>query len=133
MLVTAGAKVSYSERRNYFIRLIRQTNKDDISRAIEAFEGYPEELSKFLNHRNGADGYSLLHDAAEHDRMDVIQLLLQYGADVTTMDSEQSLDLGRVNPRTVLHVAVWEGHKSIFDLLLKHASEQCDKEKLDGL
>ena len=130
MLVAAGAKVSHSESGNYFIRVTRQTNKDDISQAIKAFEGYPEELSKFLNHRNGADGYSLLHDAAEHDRMDIIQLVLQYGADVTTMDAEQSLDLGRVNPRTVLHVAVWNGHISIVDLLLNYASEKCDKEKL---
>lgn len=130
MLVAAGAKVSPSERQNYFIRVTRQTQKDDILRAIEAFEGYPEELSKFINHRNGADGYSLLHDAAQHDRMDIMELVLQHGADVTTMDAERSLDFGRVNPRTVLHVAVLQGHKPIVDLLLKHAAQKCDKDKL---
>lgn len=130
MLVATGASISPSERGNYFIRVTRQTDKDIICEAIGAFEGYPEELRKFLNHRNGADGYSLLHDAAQHDRLDVAQLVLEYGADATTMDAEPSLDFGRVNPRTALHVANWEGHKRIVELLLKHAYHQCDEAKL---
>ncbi|KAL8720021.1 MAG: hypothetical protein Q9225_003066 [Loekoesia sp. 1 TL-2023] len=71
MLVTAGAKLSPSHRRDYFFRFATGTGVEVLEHFIAAFEGHPEELSKFLNHRNHADGYSILHDAAEHNRPDM--------------------------------------------------------------
>ena len=71
---------------------------------ISAFEKYQKELTKFLNHRNRRDGYSLLHDAAQHDRLDITQLVLEHGADATTMD--------------------------VIFILLHYAKEQCDQARL---
>lgn len=130
MLVGAGAEITPSHRGEYFIRINRQTNIDDVRDAISAFEGHQKELTKFLNHRNGRDGYSLLHDAAQHDRLDIAQLVLEYGADATTMEAESYLDFGKVEARTALHVANWEHHKRVVDILLHDATEHCDQVRL---
>lgn len=130
MLIEAGAKITPSHRSEYFIRINRQTNIDVIRHAISAFDGYREELLKFLNHRNRADAHSLLHDAALHDRLDIAQLVLEKGADPTTMEAESYLDFGKVESRTALHVANIEKHPRIVDILLRYAKEQCDKAQL---
>lgn len=106
-LIGIGANLTTSNRTEYFIRINRQTNIDDIRRAISAFDGHPEELHKFLNHRNRGDGFSLLHDAAQHDRLDIAQLVLKRGADATTMEAESSLDFDKVQSGTALHIANW--------------------------
>ncbi len=130
MLVGAGAEITPSHRCEYFIRINRQTNIDDVRGAISAFEGHQKELTKFLNHRNQRDGYSLLHDAAQHDRLDIAQLVLEHGADATTMEAESYLDFGKVEARTALHVANWEQHKRVVVILLHYAKEQCDQARL---
>ena len=130
MLIGIGAKLTTSNRSEYFIRINRQTNIDDIRHAISAFDGHPEELHKFLNHRNRGDGFSLLHDAAQHDRLDIAQLVLEHRADATTMEAESSLDFGKVDARTALHVANWERRKHVVEILLRYAKEQCDKARL---
>lgn len=130
LLVAGGAKVTRSHRRAYLLRFATETGVEVLERLIKAFDGYPEELRKFLNHRNSAEGYSILHDAAEHDRLDMAKLALEHGADPTTMDAEEGLDPSKVDVKTALHVAVWKGRRDIADLLLSYAKEQCDKEKL---
>ena len=130
MLIEAGAKVTPRNRSNYFIRVNQQTKIDDIRHAVTAFEGHQEELLNFLNHRNRGDGFSILYDAAQHDRLDIAQLVLEHGANATTMEAESSLDIGKVEARTALHIANWEGHKRIVDNLLRYAKKQCDKARL---
>ncbi|KAL9006563.1 MAG: hypothetical protein Q9188_000662 [Gyalolechia gomerana] len=130
MLIAVGAKVSPSHHRDYFLRFATGTGAEVLERFIKAFDGYPEELSKFLNHRNSADGYSILHDAAEHDRLDMAHLALDHGADPTTMDAEEGLDPSKLDIKTPLQVAVWKGHRKIVDLLLSHAHQRCDEAKL---
>ncbi|KAL8720022.1 MAG: hypothetical protein Q9225_003067 [Loekoesia sp. 1 TL-2023] len=46
------------------------------------------------------------------------------------MDGEEGLDPVKVDIKTALHVAVWEGHIQVVDLLLSHALRKCDKTKL---
>lgn len=130
LLIAAGAKVTRSNPRAYLFRFATGTEVEVLERFIKAFDPNPEELRNFLNHRNSSDGYSILHDAAEHDRPDMAQIALEYGADPTTMDAEDGLDPSKVDVKTALHVAVWKGRKSIADLLLSHAKQQCDKQKL---
>ncbi|KAI4120379.1 MAG: hypothetical protein LQ338_007060 [Usnochroma carphineum] len=130
LLLAAGAKLTPSTHQNYFFRFAAGADAQLVDRYIKTFDGYPEELKKFLNHRNRADGYSMLHDAAEHNRPDIAELILQHGADATTMDAEGGLDPSKLDVKTALHVAVWKGHRKIFDLLLKYALQQCNKAKL---
>ena len=130
LLAKAGAKLGCSRWKDFFIRVDTQTNIEDIKKAIEAFKDDKTELMQFLNHRNGSDGYSLLHDAAQHRRFDVLELVLSHGADPTTMDVESTLDFKKVDPKTALHVAIWEGRPRIASTLLERAAQQCDKEKL---
>ena len=129
LLLAAGAKVTTSTHQNYFFRFPTSTDVQVTHRFIEIFDGYPEELSKFLNHRNLDDGCSMLHDAAEHNRLDIAELILQHGADATSMDAEDGLNQRKLDIKTALHVAAWKGHRRIFDLLLKYALQQCDKDK----
>ena len=130
MLVTAGAKLTQSSHHDRLRRFATGTPLDVFQQDVDAFEGYPEELSKYLNHRNAVDGYSMLHDAAQHGRLDVAEFLLAHGADATTMDAESQLDGRTVDLKTALHVAAWEGRPRIATLLLEHAARQCDKPKL---
>ena len=130
LLVAAGAKLTQSHRHDYLRRFATGTPLSVFQQDIDAFEGHPEELRKYLNHRNGADGYSMLHDAAQHDRPDVAELLLAHGADATTMVAESQLDGRTVDLKTALHVATWEGRPRIVALLLEHAARQCDKATL---
>lgn len=129
LLLAAGAKVTTSTHQNHFFRVATRTDVQVVHRFIKIFDGYPEELGKFLNHRNLDDGYSILHDAAEHNRLDIAELVLQHGADATTMDAEDGLDPRKLDIKTALHVAAWKGYQRIFDLLLKYALQQCDKDK----
>ncbi|KAI4113757.1 MAG: hypothetical protein LQ345_005337 [Seirophora villosa] len=129
LLLAAGARITSSARRHYFYRLSPDTSLQVVKQFIEAFDDHPEELRNFLNHRNRADGYSMLHDAAHHNRPDIAQLILQHGADATTMEDEGGLDPYKVDVKTALHIAVWRGHRKIFDLLLSHALQQCDTDR----
>ena len=130
MLLAAGAKLEPSPYQHHFIRVTRQKNIEVFRQAIEAFEGHPEALSMYLNHRNGGDGYSLLHDAASQDRLDAAQLVLEHGADATTMDAEYMIDPKKVDCKTALHVAAREGRTPLVELLLRTATEQCDKAQM---
>ncbi|KAL9596338.1 MAG: hypothetical protein Q9219_005855 [cf. Caloplaca sp. 3 TL-2023] len=130
ILIAAGAQISPSHRRDYFFRFATETGIEVLEQFIGALESQPEELIEFLNHRNHADGYSILHDAAEHNRPDMAELALEHGADPTTMDAEGGLDPSKVDVKTALHVAVWKGHQKIVDLLLSRALQDCDKARL---
>ncbi|KAI4138069.1 MAG: hypothetical protein L6R39_006981, partial [Caloplaca ligustica] len=129
-LLAAGTTVTPSRQSDYLFRVAPGTKLKVVQRFIGAFEDYPEELVKFLNHRNRADGCSMLHDAAEYNRPEIADLILRHGADATTMDAEDGLDPSRVNVKTALHVAAWKGHRTIFHLLLKYALQQCDEARL---
>ncbi|KAL9012151.1 MAG: hypothetical protein Q9173_003064 [Seirophora scorigena] len=129
VLLAAGARITPSARRNYFYRFSSDTSLQVVKQFIEAFDDHPKELRNFLNHRNRADGYSMLHDAAHHNRPHIAQLILQHGADATTMENEAGLDSYKVDVKTALHIAVLRGHRKIFDLLLSHALQQCDTDQ----
>ena len=126
MLLDASAEVTPSNRGNFIFRINKETSLEEARNAIAAFGDHQEELVKFLNHRSGEDGFSLLHDAAVHDRLDIAQVVLQHGADVTTMKTES------VNSGTPLHHAVCLGRMHIVKLLLNHASQHCDKSTLSS-
>ncbi|KAL8831217.1 MAG: hypothetical protein Q9170_005388, partial [Blastenia crenularia] len=130
MLLALGAKYPRSHRHGHVFRLTGATGVEVLEQYIKVFEGYPEELNKFLNDRNYSNGYSILHDAAEHNRPDMAQLALQHGADPTTMDAEEGLDPAKVDIKTALHVAVWNGNRKVVDLLLSYALKQRDQSKL---
>ncbi|KAL8748477.1 MAG: hypothetical protein Q9184_007276 [Pyrenodesmia sp. 2 TL-2023] len=128
VLLVAGSKLTRGGHHSF---LSMKLETGDVKRFIKAFDGYPEELSNFLNHRSLVDGYSTLHSAAAHNRPDIAELILQHGADATTMDAEEGLNPDKVDMQTALHVAVWRGRRKLFDLLLDYALKQCDQAKLD--
>lgn len=89
-----------------------------------------EEAQKYFNHRAGQDGASILHGVARYHRIDIAQYLLNYGADLTTLNAESMLNTQRVDVATPLHLAVCEDLQPIIKLLLTHAAQKCDKATL---
>ncbi len=58
--------------------------------------------------KRGKSGKTLLHSAAELGYLDIVELLLKYGADRSLTD---------VYGRTALNLAQWEGHTEVVGLL----------------
>ena len=116
MLLSHGAQLAPNGCRRFFHRVTKTSSIDEIREIIHVLTDYPDELNKFLNHRNGTDGHSLLHDAAEHDRLDIAKFLLEKGADVRTLEVGSDID-----PKTSLHVASWRGHLELVNLFLEEA------------
>ncbi|KAL8927232.1 MAG: hypothetical protein Q9208_002408 [Pyrenodesmia sp. 3 TL-2023] len=133
ILLAAGAKLTLGGHHVFLsgFAIARKLETGDVKRFIEAFNGYPGELCIFLDHRNLDDGYSMLHSAAAYNRPDIAELILQHGADATTMNGEKGLNPDKVDMKTALHIAVWRGRREVFDLLLNHARQQCDPARLD--
>ena len=131
MLLNAGAKLTPSQRADYLRRFAGGTPLDDFRKDVECFDGHPEDLRLYLNHRNGTDGYSMLHDAARHGRFDVCEFLLaQPATDATTLEAEWMFDTKKINTATALHGAAWEGRPRQAAALLRRAREQCDEAQL---
>ena len=130
VLVDAGANITPQYRR-YCLIFKENPSVDEIrSLVVDGFGDNREEALKYVNHRAGHDGASILHDAAGIGRLDLAQYLLDYGADPTTLDAESMLDLQRVDTATPLHLAVCRNFQPIVRLLLERAALQCDKSKL---
>ncbi len=59
-------------------------------------------------------GQTPLHTIASKGSLDVLETLLEYGADVNVKDNED---------KTPLHIAFWNGHKDIIEALLTNGAE----------
>ena len=130
VLLDAGAKFTPAHNR-YCLIFKERPRVDEIQNLIgEGFGDHREEALKYFNHRAGQDGESILHDAAKLRRLDIVQYLLDYGADATTLDAESLLDFKRVDTATPLHLAVCGNFQPMVRLLLERAAQQCDKSKL---
>ena len=130
ILLDAGAKIIPAFHR-YGLIFKEKPSVDEIQTLVrEGFGDNREEVLKYLNHRAGQDGSSMLHDAAAFRRLDIARCLLDYGADPTTLDAESMLDLQRVDTATPLHHAVCTNFQPMVRLLLERAAQQCDKSKL---
>ncbi|MCJ1279590.1 hypothetical protein MMC21_007414 [Puttea exsequens] len=114
--------------RRWFSRIDDSTNLHDVELAIDAFRSHPEQLASFLNYRNGARGVTMLHEAARHNRVDIAELVLAEGADITTPHPVSFKDF---DPKTVLHVAAHHGQKAIFELFLDHARQRCNDQEFE--
>ena len=130
ILLDAGAKINPAYRR-YLLIFQERPRVDEIQNLLrDGFGDHREEALKYLNHRAGEDGASILHDVAEHQRLDLAQCLLDYGADPTTLDAESMLDLQSVDTATPLHHAVCSNFQPMVRLLLERTAQQSDKSKL---
>lgn len=139
LLLDTGAEVTPAFKRYALILKDWPTLTDVQTLLNEGFDGHNDQALKFLNHRAGQDGFSILHDIAtfgahhnlpQQRRLDLAQYIIDYGADPTTLDAEPTLDLQRVESATPLHYAVCENFQPLVRLLLSHAAERCDKPKL---
>jgi ankyrin repeat protein len=82
-------------------------------------------------------GRTALHLAAEKDRKEVVQLLLENGANVNAEEEEEKEQRGWreviTKGRTALHLAAEEGHKAVVQLLLENganvSAQEMKKEK----
>ena len=131
-LLDADARITLCTARNFIwrIRAQKETKIEEVHDAIAAFGDHKAELVKCLNIRNGDNGFSLLHEAACENRINIVQMALDYGADVTTMEVYSSAGPNTVTYDTPLHHAVCRNHVEIVNLLLAHAAQHCDKETL---
>ncbi|KAL6712970.1 hypothetical protein ACLMJK_009525 [Lecanora helva] len=129
ILLDAGARVTPCGARNFIwrIRVKKETKIEEVQEAIAAFGDHKEELTKYLNIQNGDNGFSLLHEAACENRIDVVQLALDHGADVTTTEVYSSKKPDSLHFSTPLHHVVCRNYPDIVNLLLSHASQHCDK------
>lgn len=71
-------------------------------------------MELIINAKNGKGGVTLLHLAAEHGHISVVELLLDKRADVGTESDTNS---------TPLHFAAGKGHKYIVELLLGNKAD----------
>ncbi|KAL8649382.1 MAG: hypothetical protein Q9226_005596 [Calogaya cf. arnoldii] len=73
----------------------------------------------------GADGKAPLHLAAMQGNPDIVQLLIDHGADINIATSLRGDDMERKynGQRTPLHWACDRGHESCVRLLIKHGAE----------
>ena len=130
ILLDAGAIITPAYRR-YCLIFQERPSVDEIQNLLgEGFGEHREEALKFLNHRCGESGASILRDVVGFQRLDLAQCLLDHGADPTTLDAESMLDLKDLDTATPLHLAVCGNNQPLVRLLLERAAQQCDKSKL---
>lgn len=130
ILLDAGAKITPAFH-DYCLIFEEKPKIDEIQNLTrDGFGDNREEGLKYLKHRAGQDGTSMLHDVAKFQRLDIAQCLLEYGADATTLDAESMLDLQRVDTATPPHHGVCSNFQPMVRLLLERAAQQCDKSKL---
>ena len=63
------------------------------------------------------EGETALHRAAEYGHLEIVQLLISYGADVDRRD------VSPVGPKTALHIAAHNGHVAIVQELLQNGAD----------
>lgn len=73
----------------------------------------------FINEHRGIIGKTPLHEATENHKLEIVQVLLDYGADVNAVSN---------GDYTALHIAATNGDTAIINLLL---SRNADIKKLD--
>ncbi|XP_055307789.1 serine protease persephone-like [Sitodiplosis mosellana] len=108
-------------------RVIRETNDNlsfkgkssdpkEIFRAVENgdVQQVRDLLAKGVNIRNYGDGYIPLHRAAANGYKDIVQLLIDNGADFRSIDK---------NGHTPLHKAAAHGHKDIAQLFIDRGAD----------
>jgi hypothetical protein len=75
--------------------------------------GYWEKGKEFLYYRN-KNGFTALHLAAEHGLLEVLNMLLEYGADVDIMDDEKCTPL--------MHTVACGGNVEVENMLLERGA-----------
>ena len=104
-----------------------QQTLHQLSNAIK--KGRTRKLEELLAKLDGIDfindhiryGKTLLHEAVESRRLDIVKVLLDKGADVNAVSNAND---------TALHIAATNGDTDIINLLL---SRNADIKKLDGI
>jgi ankyrin repeat protein len=115
--VTPGDVMAHLKNRGAFIDMATACHTGDIARVRELLQKDPTLANKLSEH----DGYYLgagapLANAAAVGRMDIVQLLLDHGAD-PNMPEEQYAPKGRA-----LYSAVYHGHFDVAKLLLERGA-----------
>jgi ankyrin repeat protein len=115
--VTPAQVMAHLKSRGAFIDLPTACHTGDIARVRELLEQDPSLANKLSDH----DGYypgagAPLANAAAAGRMDIVQLLLDHGAD-PNLPEEQYAPKGRA-----LYSAVYHGHFEIAKLLLERGA-----------
>ena len=120
-LVVGGADVEAGDRHgNLAIHLACREGFADVLRVLlqpitkeeEQWNNYDVSLQNF-NHTLGAvnyEGLTCLHLAASYNRVDVIKLLLENGADINVKAEKSG--------RTILHEVAWSGNLDLVKFLL---------------
>lgn len=106
-------------------KIITATSDGDI-RLVQHYLGIDNEnqnVLKFVD-VNGSNhkGYNPLHVAAMHGHIDILKLLIGYGADINSMTNSEQY--------TALHLAVQNKKSEVIDVLLN--SQKCDLNKQDN-
>ncbi|XP_071494273.1 serine/threonine-protein kinase TNNI3K-like [Diadema antillarum] len=90
---------------------------------LELVEYLLEQDSVDIN-TQGRDGHTALHSACYHGHYALVQLLLDNGADLNLVASEQNGDLDKDQEQTCLVWAYQRGHDAIVTLLKHHKRPQ---------
>ena len=124
LLVRAGADITVQNRDNKTpATLADEQGHGSLARMLGHFPklheavaaGDPEDVKQLMaeeqstNMKHPRDGYTPLHEAARQGRPEVVQVLIDAGADIYLKDK---------NNRTVLDIALEEGHIEIAKILI---------------
>jgi len=93
-------------------KLCRLGNLQNVKEFIDTCNNLPI----WLAHTVGVYGFTPMHEAANSNHSEVLELLLQYGGDVNCRANMYS----RCTP---LHVAVSSGHKDCVRVLMKYHAD----------
>ncbi|KUL90278.1 hypothetical protein ZTR_01973 [Talaromyces verruculosus] len=72
------------------------------------------------------EGETALHRAAEYGHLEIVRLLISYGADVDRRD------VSPVGPKTALHIAAHNGHVAIVQELLQNGADVTTRGEMGG-